>query len=241
MNYREVFPKKHIFLAVVHVVSAEQAMRNANIAFDEGADGVFLISHGAISDIELINIYKHIHLALQPKFINPFVGLNCLSIRAEDVFQFIPNYLSSIWIDNLGIRQNDEYQSQARRICEARRTRRWGGWNGLLFGGVAFKHQKAVSYENLPEVSRAAMKFCDVITTSGIATGKVPEAKKIRLMRKAVGDFPIAIASGITPENVEVFMPYAYCFLVASGISKSFTELDPMRARDLVKKLTERA
>ncbi len=231
MNYREVFTKKHVFLAVIHVVSTAQALQNANIALDEGADGIFLISHGVISDVNLISsTYRYVLATLRRRSLNPFVGLNCLSIMPQDIFKFIPDYLSGIWIDNLGIKHDREYQHQPNCIMEARRKR---GWDGLFFGGVAFKHQKAVSYENLPEISRAAMKFCDVITTSGEATGKAPEVKKIRLIRKAVGDFPIAIASGITPENVQEFMPYANCFLVATGISKSFTELNPTRVRRL--------
>lgn len=53
-------------------------------------------------------------------------------------------------------------------------------------------------------------------------------------MKAAVGDFPLAIASGITPENVGEYLPWCDCFLVATGISCSFEELDPERVRALV-------
>ena len=52
-------------------------------------------------------------------------------------------------------------------------------------------------------------------------------------MKEAVGDFPLAIASGITPENVADYLDVADCFLVATGISRSFTELDPAKVRSL--------
>ena len=233
MNYRERFTKKHVFLAVIHVVNETQALRNANLVLDEGADGVFLISHGTISDEELINIYRYVNATLRTKFKDPFVGLNCLSISGQDVFKLIPNYLSGIWLDNLGIQHDREYQYGPGCILEARKKREASGWSGLLFGGVAFKHQKAVSYENLPKTSQISTEFCDVVTTSGEATGRAPQVKKIRLIRGAVGDFPVAIASGITPENVKEFMPFADCFLVATGISNSFTELDPVKVRTL--------
>ena len=51
------------------------------------------------------------------------------------------------------------------------------------------------------------------------------------------GDTPLAIASGITPENVEVYLPFADSFLVATGISRSFTELDPSKVRMLVQRV----
>lgn len=53
-------------------------------------------------------------------------------------------------------------------------------------------------------------------------------------MKEALGDLPLAIASGITPDNIKRYLPYADCYLVATGISKSFTELDEARLRALV-------
>ena len=53
-------------------------------------------------------------------------------------------------------------------------------------------------------------------------------------MKQALGEFPLGIASGITPENVSEYLDIADCFLVATGISTSFTELDPVRVRALM-------
>jgi predicted TIM-barrel enzyme len=53
-------------------------------------------------------------------------------------------------------------------------------------------------------------------------------------MKKALGDCPLAIASGITPENVADYLEVADCFLVATGINASWTELDPLLVRKLV-------
>lgn len=74
----------------------------------------------------------------------------------------------------------------------------------------------------------------DVVTTSGPGTGKAAAVEKIRTMKEALGDFPLAIASGITPENVSDYLPYADCFLVATGISRNFEQLDPARTHALV-------
>jgi hypothetical protein len=38
-----------------------------------------------------------------------------------------------------------------------------------------------------------------------------------RPLKRALGDWPLAIASGITPENVGEYLPVADCFLVATG------------------------
>ena len=53
-------------------------------------------------------------------------------------------------------------------------------------------------------------------------------------MKAALGDVPLAIASGITPENVGCYLEIADCFLVATGISKSFVDLDAGLLQELV-------
>ena len=111
----------------------------------------------------------------------------------------------------------------------------WRTWEGLYFGGVAFKYQREVPPEKLGDAAKLASKYMDVVTTSGPGTGRAAAVEKIATMKKALGDFPLAIASGITPDNAADFLPHADCFLVATGISSQFDELD----RDMLRALME--
>ena len=113
-------------------------------------------------------------------------------------------------------------ESDADEILEARDAI---GWMGLYFGGVAFKYQRRVN--NLRSAARNARDYMDVVTTSGPRTGLAADIEKIRIMKKALDDFPLAIASGITPENVTEYLPYSDCYLVSTGISRNFEEFDP--------------
>ncbi len=74
----------------------------------------------------------------------------------------------------------------------------------------------------------------DVLTTSGAGTGSAPSADKIETLVDAAPGIPIAIASGITPENVRQIAGRAHAVLVATGISHDFEHLDPNRVRALV-------
>jgi predicted TIM-barrel enzyme len=56
-------------------------------------------------------------------------------------------------------------------------------------------------------------------------------------MKAALGDVPLAIASGITPENVGDYLEMADCFLVATGISKSWLAFDEERVREFVRRV----
>lgn len=102
-----------------------------------------------------------------------------------------------------------------------------------MFGGVAFKYQP--KDENLKETCRLAQKFVDVITTSGDATGKPPTLQKIQELHSYVGTVPLAIASGIDIDNVKQFLPYVKYFLVSTGISDTFSQLNQLKVHNLAK------
>ncbi|MEK9710633.1 MAG: adenine phosphoribosyltransferase, partial [Alphaproteobacteria bacterium] len=70
--------------------------------------------------------------------------------------------------------------------------------------------------------------FMDVGTTSGIATGNAADISKITTFRAALPDTPIALASGITPDNAAEYA-MVDCFMVATGINitDDFYNIDP--------------
>lgn len=224
MRFRSVFTAPHVVLPVIHVVSTDQALRNAGIAREAGSDGVFLINHG-IDSGSLLRIHQEVAAA----FPNWWIGVNCLDLQPEQVLSCVSQTVSGIWTDNALIDENRTSQPAAERVVQAQKQ---ANWRGLYFGGVAFKYQREV--DDLARAAGMAMQYMDVVTTSGPGTGHAADVDKIRVMKEALGKFPLAIASGITPENVEDYLPHADCFLVATGISTSFEELDPARARVLV-------
>jgi predicted TIM-barrel enzyme len=224
-GFRDRFSNGHVILPVVHVETLAQAEDNTNLALDEGADGVFLINHHIRSDTLL-----EIHSAVAARFPNAWIGVNCLGLTPALVFAMISERVDGVWVDNAMIDERGGDQSKAQGVLDARE--RAGNSRALYFGGVAFKYQRHV--EDLASAATTAARFMDIVTTSGPGTGQSAHVDKIRVMKEALGSFPLAIASGITPDNVESYLPYADCFLVATGISRSFDQLDAVRLRRLV-------
>lgn len=224
----EIFGKWPVVLPVIHVVDERQVIENVVVAWEGGSDGVFLINHRMPSD-KFLDIYE----SISERFPGFWIGINCLDLSVEEIFDEIfrrsLDSLSGLWVDNLGIDERLEEQSEADKIAELRRRSRW---RGLYFGGVAFKYQRIVS--DLEGAAQIAARYTDVITTSGPGTGLAAEVEKIRRMKIAIGEKPLAIASGITPENVKNYLGMADCFLVATGISKDFVTLDPDRLKYLM-------
>jgi predicted TIM-barrel enzyme len=127
------------------------------------------------------------------------------------------------------IEESKAYQPYADRVTGIRQKH---APNCLYFGGVAFKYQREVS--DLELACQVAARYMDVVTTSGPGTERAAAVDKILRMKQALGDTPLAIASGITPENVVHYLAYADSFLVATGISRSFAELAPDRLASLI-------
>jgi predicted TIM-barrel enzyme len=224
---RCVFSRRHIVLPVIHVESEHQARRNTDLARQAGADGVFLINH--FSDYEdLLAIHRRVH-GDHPDW---WIGVNCLDLDPPETFELATEAVAGIWVDNAGIDEREHEQLLAEEATAARER---SGWEGLYFGGVAFKYQRPV--EDLTRAARLAVRHMDVVTTSGPGTGIAAAREKIVAMKEAVGGFPLAIASGITPENVGDYLDVADCLLVATGISRSFTELDPVKVRSLIEQV----
>lgn len=229
--YRQQFPKK-AFLPVIHVESPPQTLENVGIAFDEGADGVFLINH-QVNWRALLKAYMGIreeHFFKQAPLSRGFIGLNMMDVAPMDALHVIPPSTSALWVDDGGMSEAESDPARrARWHWEARKERTY--WGGLFFGSVAFKYRAPV--RNPARLARLAMDYMDVIVTSGVTTGSAPSIDKIRSMRSLIGSFPLAIASGITCENVASYLPFVDCFMVATGISDSSTQLNRERTRRL--------
>lgn len=224
-QFHEVFQNKNTVLPVIHVESSNHVIRNTEIARSEAADGVFLISMKA-STRALSDAYE----SVRKEYPDLWIGVNRYPLPAVRMFNGIEHNLSGIWADDARIDERKDDQVEARKISDAKNDSKW---NGLYFGGVAFKYQRPVI--DLEKAARIATSYMDVITTSGDKTGKAPEIRKIERMKNAIGSFPLAIASGISIDNVVDFKDIADCFIVSTSLLKPETEeFDPSRIHDFM-------
>lgn len=211
---------------VIHVATEQQALENAEIAFENGSDGIFLINH-AVSGRQLAEVYH----AAREAYAGRWIGMNVLGLSARQAMEFLPAGADGLWTDNAAIDEHGENAGPEAWFRQFKTAHP----GALYFGGVAFKYQRQV--RDLEAAVQAAAGCMDVICTSGAGTGIAAELDKICRMRAGKSDIRIAIASGVTPENIGDYLPYADDFLVATGISRSFDWLDPTRVRLLAEKI----
>ncbi len=118
-----------------------------------------------------------------------------------------------------------------------------------VFADVKKKHaaHALTADVGLAETARAAA-FCgaDAVVVSGSATGEPTAVGDVRVVRAAV-ELPVAVGSGITPENLAELWDPADVFIIGSFLKRDglwHEPVDPPRARLLVeaaRRLADRA
>lgn len=207
-------------LPVIHHIEPQLTMDEIQVAIDCAADGVFLISHESCDD-ELVEVAKK---AIQ-EFKGFPIGLNLLSLdcwqatrRAMDIG------CRMVWADDMGV-DSSGLNVLGHKVTEIAQANP----DLQLFASVAFKYRP---HEPEPVMAAHQARLAGFIpTTSGEATGSAPDPAKIAAMG---ADGPLAIASGMTPQNVRRYAKYLTHILVATGVSRDEYQIDPAKLRRLI-------
>ena len=229
----EVFGRSPVLLPVVHPIGRVEALAAIRTARAVGVKGVFLIDQG-MHERELLSLVREV----RERYPTLWIGLNLLTRRPADALTAALDacgVIDGIWSDNAGIDEVSDSTGHL-RADEFVAVRRARSWSGLYFGGVAFKYQREVVEENLARAAVMSAPYMDVLCTSGPATGSPAAVSKVRELRIGLGDqHAMALASGITPENVQVYTPYVQAVLVGTGIEESLGVFDPGKIEALMK------
>lgn len=226
-----------VVLPVIHVLDNEQAERNTRLAIEAGCPGVFLINHDFPYD-RFLPIIEHTRQC----FPNYWIGVNFLAVTGKEAFPVLAQLgndgvrVDAYWADDARIDESSSL-TQQHEALEIDAIKKSCGWSGCYFGGTAFKKQREVAVDHYAKSATLATRFMDVVTTSGIATGHSADLTKVQTFRKACGETPLALASGITPGNVADYLPYVDAVLVATGINKpdDFYNIDAGKLAELMK------
>ncbi len=102
-------------------------------------------------------------------------------------------------------------EAYAKMIAEVRKK-----YPVFVLGGVRFKYQPVLSGRSLEEDLAIGMTRCDAIVVTGEGTGMDTDIEKIRALRSAMGDFPLIVGAGMTPESVPAQLAIADGGIVGS-------------------------
>lgn len=212
---------------VIHLSTPEVAYRNAELAQACGCTGVFIIEMDGHNDA-----IDPVAFELKRRFPGLNVGVNYLGMPAHfAVVRSLLLGMDATWSDKPGVRSDGVHPMVSAATVPVLQQNP----KHLFFGSVAFKYQPEDA--DPPAAARAALALGMIPTTSGAATGVPPQASKLHAMRQAVGDGPLAVASGIDPDNARELGRFLTHILVSTGISSSFHEFDEGLLRRLMAQL----
>lgn len=106
-----------------------------------------------------------------------------------------------------------EFIEKARKTCGA-----------FVLGGVRFKYQPYKSGRRLDEDLAIGMKRCDAIVVTGDATGQETNMEKITSFRRMIGNFPLFVGAGMTPENAGEQLAVADAAVVGSYFKDTYKD-----------------
>lgn len=212
-KFNELFVTKKPIIGVIHLKGTgdqdikERAKKEIDLYVNGGLDGIIFEDY--------FGTYPYLEWALgyakDAKFPIPY-GVNCLNFDSLN-FKLARDYSCDfLQLDSVvgHVKPRDEASLDAffnleRPTCDA-----------LVMGGVRFKYQPVLSEKTEEEDLATAMGRCDAICVTGDGTGMETSQEKIERFKKAIGDFPLIICSGLTDLNCTEQLKVADAAVVGS-------------------------
>jgi predicted TIM-barrel enzyme len=198
MKYHDFFGRKKTVFAMLHLKGEnqaailERAKREIELYLSNGIDALIVENYfGAEDDVETVLKY------LQHEYPGVKYGVNMLD-NDKRGFEAAGTYNAKfIQLDSVAGHLTPEDD-----ITFNENISRWRSLtSALVLGGVRFKYQPYKSGRSLEEDLKTGMERCDAVVVTGSGTGVETEMSKIREFRTILGDFPLIVGAGVTPEN----------------------------------------
>jgi hypothetical protein len=241
-NQETVSDRSMEIYPVIHINDKNQALEQTEIALENGADGVFLIEkRKKIPPQNLTSVFDHVASA-HP---DDFIGLNYLSIsHPVDVFEYVHDKFNSgeisrlpnaVWVGNT-IR--DTLRKSEFGSVELLRHEYPELKTIKYLGGIAFKYNPL--YTDDPKKAadqvRAFSFDMDVIVTTGPRTGESASIEKVKAMKEAAKEKPLALASGVSEDNIDDYKGEVDIILASTAVETepNSGEFDIRKLRRLI-------
>ena len=184
-------------IPVIHMINENQVLTNVETCLSCGIEKVFIINHQTTSE-ELIKCAKRV----KDTYPTLWVGINMLDKYVEDAILYEFEF-DGLWCDQSIKLEDYKYRK----------------FKGMLFTGLAFKYQPQP--KDIELACKESILTSDVSTTSGPGTGKAADINKILELRNHLVEHPMAIASGVSVDNIENYKGVVDYLLVASSITSA--------------------
>lgn len=235
-NYSRVFGRIPI-LGMIHMAGSEpikRALEEIAIYEEEGVDGCIIENYYNESDIPLEKTLKETQ-KLKPGIV---IGVNVLPNEFHLSFPLANKYGGKfIQLDYVA----GHYVAGETRF-EAYMRFKEGYPDIIVLGGVWPKYYKPVLGSDLEKDLREGMKRAEAIVVTGAGTGMETPLEKIKRFRDIIGDHPLIVGAGLTPDNAYEALCIADGAIVGTSLKidgRTENPVDRSRVRDLMQAVNE--
>lgn len=234
----KVFPVVHLRESDVH-----NAFRECKYLISAGVDGVYLTDryNKATSKVALFETLRKV----QSEFPGAFIGVNMADMLALEAMQAVIRRSgdelkipSALWIDNVQL----EWENKS-AVIEQKKSSRMLRKRMKLVGGIACRNPDTNYYSEDPVMALYETEWLkdivDIVVTSGASASRAPEFEKLKSMKLATGDKPLAVSSGITLGSIDQYRGVVDEVFIHNGFETQYgsNRFDT----DLVKELVGKA
>ena len=209
-----------IIIPVIHHISEDLTRRELTM-ISRYTDHAVIISMDGKDDDAF-----QVALRMKQEFRMMYIGFNALSKTAqESMINNMQHTIDFTWSDEVVVSSEGvtrEALDIAHRLQDHQRVDK-RRLPHRFFTSCAFKYQAHEPNPGQAAIRAAELGF--IPTTSGDGTGIAVSLEKLSNIRAALNTInsgsPLAVASGVTPQNFMVQAPYLTHVLINTGISRS--------------------
>lgn len=180
---------------MIHLAGEEpvkRALEEIALFEEEGIDGVVIENyHGEVRDV--VQTLQE----LQKRKQKIVIGINILPNEFQTSLPLAEQYGADfVQLDHIaGNYSSETLPFGSYKLMKERHQ------NIIVLGGVWPKYYRLVEGSNLEEDVRKGIQRAEAIVVTGEGTGKETPLHKIEQFRKIIGEHPLIIGAGLTPEN----------------------------------------
>lgn len=209
----------------------DEAFRDIEASLEGGADAVILINEWS-----KLHELESTLLQVRKRFPQIPLGVNYLGDESEpygykDSFRLSREYnLKVVWTDFSGVDQIHEKPDISLHEIASVRDQ-----NAFYCSGVHMKYSTLRNPQKTIEQSaQQAMGWVDGVIVTGPQTGVPVSPEVVRRARSVLGEYPLGVASGVSPQNVSLIKNDVQFLLVASSLQDENKRIQKHKVRELV-------
>jgi len=237
MKFKALFPNQKPVMAMLHLKSdqrmnmLERAQAETRCYLENGVDALLVENYfGSADDCEQVLAW------LQKEYPRACYGVNILG-DYEKAFELADKYNACfIQIDSVcGHLTPGADAAYAEKLNALRKASK-----AVLLGGVRFKYQPVRSGRSLEEDLILGTQRCDAIVVTGEGTGMVTPIGKVIEFRQILGDFPLVMGAGVTPDTLDETFQYCDGAIVGSYMKDEHRDIGDVNAEYVKEFMTKK-